>query len=123
MRVHCWPLAVIRLVPDLPERHEGSERRGQANGPLVRIVQAHADDAGLLRHELTHVGQWWRTAGLHGLLYLFSRRYRLASEAEAFAAQAGGDPAKVAKLSRALARWYDLGITEEEAARAIREAA
>lgn len=60
---------------------------GVANGPLIRIRSKYVIDHGLLEHELTHVKQWYRTGGLHGLLYRFSSDYRLRSEVEAYRAQ------------------------------------
>ncbi len=60
---------------------------GCARGPCIFIRPDHRGDAGLLAHEQVHVSQWWRTLGLHSLLYLVSKKYRLAAEVEAYRKQ------------------------------------
>ena len=60
---------------------------GCANGPIIRIRPAYKGDEGLKQHEICHVHQWWRTLGLHSLLYLVSKRYRLRAEVEAYRKQ------------------------------------
>ena len=62
---------------------------GMAYGPVVKIRKKYENvDRGLLEHELTHVEQWYRTLGTHGIWYLLSRKYRLTSEVEAYKVQA-----------------------------------
>lgn len=58
-------------------------------GPFcaVLIKPKYKSDTGLLQHELTHVEQNLRTWGLHPLKYHSSDKYRLESEAEAYAVQ------------------------------------
>ena len=60
---------------------------GQANGPVVRIRRGKEGDEGLKQHEICHVHQWWRTLGLHSILYLVSKKYRLKAEVEAYREQ------------------------------------
>ena len=60
---------------------------GCANAFVVRIRNSRKDDLGLEFHEATHARQWWRTLGLHSLLYLISKRYRLKAEVEAYREQ------------------------------------
>jgi hypothetical protein len=57
---------------------------GCANGPIIRIRPRYQNDKGLHEHEAEHVRQWWRTLGLHSLLYLVSRKYRLWAEVAAY---------------------------------------
>ena len=64
---------------------EGSN--GAANLCFVRIRKGYENDKGLLEHEKVHVWQFWRTFGLHSLLYLISKRYRLKAEVEAYKVQ------------------------------------
>ena len=61
---------------------------GCANGPVVRIRTKYKDvDTGILQHELTHVKQFYRMLGFHGLLYLLFDTYRYRSEIEAYRVQ------------------------------------
>lgn len=87
---------------------------GCAIGPFIKIRPKYQNDKGLLLHEIEHVNQWWRAviycvvcavllsvAGLsdaaiillvlapsaHGILYRFSRRYRLNAEVAAYRRQ------------------------------------
>ena len=64
---------------------EGSN--GCANACFVRIRKGYENDLGLLEHEKVHVRQFWRTLGLHSILYLISKRYRLKAEVEAYKVQ------------------------------------
>jgi len=64
-----------------------------ARGPVIFIRPEYRDDKGLEAHEQVHVRQWWRTLGLHSLLYLVSKRYRLNAEVEAYREQLRYPPA------------------------------
>lgn len=92
---------------------------GRANGPFVRIRPQYKADEGLHAHEYEHVRQWYLTLFLHPLLYRFSRKYRLWSEAHAFARQVacGGNLSQMAH--RMAGPHYDLGISVERARRKI----
>lgn len=95
----------------IPDRFEG-----YTIGPVILIRPSHRDDKGLLEHERVHVRQFWRTLGLHALVYRFSRAYRLRCEVEAYRQQIkhtqDADPMVFARL---LADKYLLGITVNEA--------
>lgn len=94
----------------------GEWKAGEVRGPVVRIRKDCAEDAGLLAHELTHVKQWWRTAGLHSVLYLLSKSYRLKSEVEAYKAQAACYPDDRTPLfAYYLSTRYGLDITHASA--------
>jgi hypothetical protein len=82
MKISLWPLALIFYVDTLDEGVAG-----QARGPVVMIRKEYAKDVGLEMHELTHVVQWWVTFGMHPILYLLWREYRLWSEAKAYKKQ------------------------------------
>lgn len=87
----------------------------KTHGPVIFIRPKHRDNHALLKHELEHVRQFWITLGMHGLLYLFSRRYRLWSEAKAYAVQVryGAD---LDWMARNLCMpVYSLNITPERA--------
>lgn len=89
-----------------------------AFGPLILIRPSHRWDRGLLEHERVHVAQFWRTLGLHGFAYRFSRRYRLTCEVEAYREQLRWDssPALAARLfARFLSEKYDLRISADQA--------
>ena len=59
---------------------------------VAMVIKMRADymasDA-VVKHELVHVKQFYRTLGLHSILYGAVARYRLYSEAEAYAVQIG----------------------------------
>lgn len=77
----CFPYLLI-YTDNLPECSGGC-----ANGPVVRIRNKYRDDKGIEMHEAEHVRQWWKTLGLHSLLYLLSKKYRLKAEVEAYKEQ------------------------------------
>ena len=60
---------------------------GLARGPFVKIRPKYMNDIGLHHHEMTHVKQWYRTFGFHGLLYKYNHDYKLKAEVEAYKVQ------------------------------------
>jgi hypothetical protein len=60
---------------------------GLSIGPFVFIRPECRNDKGLLAHELVHVEQFYRYWGLNGLLYFFSKKWRLRFELEAYKKQ------------------------------------
>ncbi len=85
-------------------------------GPVILIRPAYRDDAGLLAHEKVHRRQWLRTLGMHSILYLLSRSYRLSAELEAYTEQARHYPDDRAPLfAQYIATRYGLDITPEAA--------
>lgn len=60
MRLSLCPLALIRITDQgLKDYGNGVRQAGAARLCLVTIHPDYADDAGLLAHELLHVGRWW----------------------------------------------------------------
>lgn len=101
-----------RFVP------EGSA--GCARGPLIFIRPAYMHDMGLIEHERQHVRQWLRTVGLHSILYLASKEYRLKAEVEAYREQLRHYPDdRSLVFAGFLAEKYDLEISVEEAHRLL----
>jgi len=92
---------------------------GRANGPIVRIRPRYRYDAGLHAHEYEHVRQWYLTLFAHLLAYRFSRKYRLWSEAKAFARQVEEGARLVDMAHRLAGPHYDLNITVAKARREI----
>lgn len=80
MKIGRWPLTFF--VATLPP---GSA--GVANGPVIRILEENRADEGIYQHELEHVKQWLSTLGLHSLLYLLLKPYRLWAEVAAYRVQ------------------------------------
>lgn len=60
---------------------------GCARGPLIFIRPKYKNDIGLRMHEWTHVKQWLMTFGVHSMLYLMSKRYKLWAEVQAYKEQ------------------------------------
>lgn len=53
----------------------------------IFLKNKYKTDEGLLQHELTHVKQFYRIPLLHSYLYMFSKKYRLKCEIEAYKVQ------------------------------------
>jgi hypothetical protein len=112
---------------------------------VVRIRPEYKDDAGVHNREYTHVKQWYKVLavwlsfsallvagtydsmgyslapvavagiGIHSVLYLFVRSYRLEAEAQAYAAQVEAG-ANLDDMADDLAEGsYKLDITKEQA--------
>lgn len=87
---------------------------GCSNAMLVRIRPKYAADTGLLNHELTHVKQFYRTLGLHSILYPLVAKYRLYAEVEAHAVQIGKYATEwdIMRAVDSLATKYDLPMSK-----------
>ena len=90
---------LLFYTDNLPENSNGC-----ANAFIIRIRPSCKGDEGLLAHERVHVSQWWRTLGLHSLLYLVSKKYRLKAEVEAYREQLKYNPENILKY----AHWLSL---------------
>jgi hypothetical protein len=118
---------------------------GSTNAFVVRIRSAYKDDIGVHNHEYTHVKQWYKMLtiwlmfsallvastyeslgyalapaavagiGLHSLLYLFIRSYRLEAEAQAYAEQVKAGASLDDMANDLAGDSYKLGITQEQA--------
>lgn len=104
------------------DRFIGSEFAAKTFGPVILIRPKYRGDTGLLEHEKTHVRQWLNCPVGSPLMYLFSKRYRLNAEVEAYKRQMQFYPDDRAKLFAGfIATRYSLGITAEEAERLLRK--
>jgi hypothetical protein len=86
----------------------------------IKIKKDHADDIGLLEHELQHTRQMYKSLGIFGILYKFSKKWRQKLEVEAFKVQLSyakeGDENRVRDvLAGHLARNYNLDLSHGEA--------
>lgn len=106
------PPALIFYTDNLPEGVGGC-----ANAFVVRIKTKYREDMGILNHELCHVWQWWFTLGVGGILYRFSRAYRLWAEAQAYRVQMRYPPAMTLDdaAQRLMSPRYNLNLTLDEA--------
>ena len=91
-------------------------------GFIILVRPDYKDDIGLIEHEKIHVKQFWRTLGLNGLFYFFSKKKRLEYEVEAYRKQL--EYAEERSTSKKLFAYYlvanyKLDITKEEAARLL----
>jgi len=77
------PVPVIRTDALIPQRFDA-----MSVGVAVLIRPSAAKNEALIEHELTHCRQFYRTLGIHALLYWLSAEHRLKSELEAYAVQA-----------------------------------
>jgi len=117
---------------------------GDARLFIVRIKNKYRDDAGIHRHEYTHVNQFWAMLILfitlvcltvyicdydqsylalslfgisfHALLYITIKDYRLYCEASAYAAQTMPDKSDLDVMARRLTSYrYNLGLSVSDA--------
>lgn len=89
---------------------------GTTRGPFIFIRPEYKDDIGLLEHEKIHVKQWWKNPLFHGIMYLFSEKYRLNCEVEAYKEQLKHCPANRRTLfAKYLVKDYNLKITLDKA--------
>jgi hypothetical protein len=83
--------------------------------PFIFIRPEYKDDEGLKAHEEVHWNQVWQSCFLQPILYLFSKKRRLAYEVAAYREQMtypNADPELYAKF---IATKYNLDITPAEA--------
>ena len=94
---------------------------GEARGFVIRILKKYKDDYGIYKHELVHVKQWFRTFGIHSLLYLIFDWYKLISEVEAYKEQLKHYPDDRTELfAEYISKYYNLNVTKEEAEALLR---
>lgn len=87
---------------------------GYARAWFVRIRPKYKDDKGLHNHELTHVAQFWKMFGLHSLMYLASKKYRLKAEVEAYKEQLKYNPEHKDLYADFICKNYGLDVSKEE---------
>jgi hypothetical protein len=92
---------------------------GYTVGPIVLIRPAKRDDVGLLKHELVHVKQFWRSFGLFGIAYWLSKKKRFEYEVEAYREQLKYSPGREQRFAWFLANNYNLDVTEQQALEAL----
>ena len=111
-----WPL--VFHVDSLP-----GTVRGRAIGPFIQIRKVYKNDYGLYQHELEHVKQAFLGLFIiHGLLYLFSSKYKLWSEVQAFKKQASYyEDDRIPLFALAIATRYKLDVSVAEAERLLRK--
>ena len=103
-----FPLpALVFIVDSLPPGVAGC-----ANGPIIRIHKDWKNNVAILEHEKEHVCQWWKTLTLHSFLYLFSKRYRLWAEIQAYVRQYDylQDKTNIDWIYKAIATKYKLNL-------------
>lgn len=95
-------------------------------GPIILVRPKYREDLPLIHHEQVHSRQFWRTFGLHGIRYMFSKEYRFKSEVEAYGEQVKkmlelkmrpNEP----RFARLIATHYNLDVTEQQALNAIHD--
>jgi len=121
MKLNLCPPCLIFYTDTRPDGFAGV-----ANGPFIRICRDYKDDEGLLKHETQHCLQWWITLGLHSILYLLSKQYKLWAETSAYKRQLKYPPASLGDVEKYrsiyaefIATRYNLNITQAEALRLL----
>ena len=71
-------------VPVFYTKNKMGKFIGKAYGIFAIIWIKHKDDVKLHKHELIHIKQFYRTFGLHAILYNVSKKYKLKCEREAY---------------------------------------
>lgn len=109
----------LKYTDDMPEG-----TGGYARAWFIRIRPKYRDDIGIHRHEEEHVWQFWVTLGLHSLLYLLSKKYRLWAEVSAYRVQLQNPPADQKEAYRRLyagyiSSDYGLSVTPDRAYRLL----
>ena len=100
----------IFYTKNLPENIGGC-----TNAFIIRIKPKYKNDLGIHKHEIYHVKQWYRTCGLHSFLYLFSKKYKLKSEIEAYKEQLKYYPDDRTELfAKFICENYGLNVKKEE---------
>jgi hypothetical protein len=94
---------------------------GQTSGFVVTIRPECKSDEGLLQHELVHVWQFYRTFGIHSILYKFIEKYRLSCEIEAYKKQLKYSPDYLLYYAERVATMYDIKITKKEVLMLLKE--
>lgn len=94
---------------------------GLAFGPIIFIRPRAKEDEGLLQHELVHARQFWRTFGLHGILYLACKKYRYNAEVEAYCESIKYSPWAIERFAHFIATKYRLNVTKEEALACLKQ--
>lgn len=118
---------IVEYSEDLPEQYGGYCYFPWV--PLIgtcRIVirPKYTHDIGLLNHELTHCKQY-ATNIFHGLLWAFSKKYRLKCELEAYRIQVETygytELSQVRWVIHMLVHKYNFGLIEKEAESLVKQ--
>jgi hypothetical protein len=116
MEIRC----VFKYLPAFIFYSDLLKRNGGVTfGPLILLKKKYkgntsAAATGLIEHELTHARQFYRTCGLNGPRYLFTK-WRLAYEVEAYKVELQYDPDATSVFAWYIANRYRLDVTESEA--------
>ncbi|OXE35255.1 MAG: hypothetical protein CGW95_14985 [Phenylobacterium zucineum] len=84
-------------------------------GFVILVRPEKRNNKALIAHEATHVKQFWRTFGLAGLFYTFSKKKRYEYELEAYRAQLALSQGSDGVFATYLATNYGLDVTVAEA--------
>lgn len=91
-----------------------ADRAACTRGPVILIRPSYKGDLGLLEHERVHVRQWWRTCGLHSVMYAFSKKYRYQAEIEAYREQLKFSPEELLTFAVFIYNKYGLNVKLEQ---------
>lgn len=111
-------LPVIVIYTDkLPEGSIGITK-----GILIKINKKFKNDNALLKHEITHVKQFYRTLGWHYIKIRKSMDYRYKCEVEAYAEQLKCNfEENIDRVAGIISSKYNITIDKWQAEKALRE--
>ena len=87
---------------------------GRAQMWFITILRKYQSDTGILAHEKEHVRQFWTLGLFHGLLYRFSKKYRLWAEVKAYKMQLKYSPQYLDFYAQRMTEMYNIGVSKEE---------
>lgn len=90
-------------------------------GFIILIRPQYKGDVGLIKHEQVHVKQFWKSWCTFPVMYILSKKYRLAAEVEAYREQLRYYPDDRSKtFARYIANNYVLNISETDALKLLK---
>jgi len=79
---------IFKIIPVLViYTNKWVSKSGKSFGFWIHIIPKDKDKIGILKHELKHCEQFYRTFFTHFIMYKFSKKYRYRAELEAYAEQ------------------------------------
>ncbi len=88
--------------------------------PFIFVHPDHANNEGLIAHEMTHYKEQWWIPLIWVARYCLSKKFKLAAEIRAYKAQIAGKYLTTEQAAEWLVK-YDFNITYEESLKLLRD--